>query len=248
MVAHDARPLPALRPDPRRHPFLADARFVLEPDFDRARQRLGTEQRPHPCLEARHERSLPPRVGPGMDRPSRDKAKPGPSQHHTGTAVRIINDPEGLLDFADHVLNPPARYTVPLKIGTRLDPQPDLGNLRIRQPPVAAAAGTVRKPLETLRVVAQHPVAQDLKRHALRPRRLRARRPIHDHRDRTRATGLLRITAALRQIMEFVRTVLGKGYRRRRTHHHPPIVSLPDLTLWTSSGPVTTTYWKYESI
>ena len=58
--------------------------------------------------------------------------------------------------------------------------------------PRAAAAGTARKPLEPFRVVAQHPVAQDLKRHALRPRRLRARSSIHDHRAMIIATARAR--------------------------------------------------------
>ncbi len=94
-----------------------------------------------------------------------------------------MDDPEGLLDFPHDVPNTPARHTVPLTIGTRLDPRADLCDLRLRQAPLAPAAGTIHK---ALRAGAQHPVAQDLKLQALRPRCLRAGRAVHDQRDRAR--------------------------------------------------------------
>ncbi len=247
MVAHDARTLLPIRPDPCRHPLPADARFVLEPDFYRTRQRLRAERRRQLCLELRHERPLPLRVGFGVDRPPRDKAKPGPSEHHTGTALRM-DDPEGLLDFPYDVLNAPARHTVPLKLGTRLDPGADPGDLRVRQPALAPAAREIREAVEALRVVAQHPVAQDLKLHALRPSRLRARRALHDHGDRTRARRLLRVPAVPRKRVELVRCVCRPGYRRCRTHRHPPALVSRSPQSMEVVRTVTPTYWDGESI
>ena len=52
------------------------------------------------------------------------------------------------------------RHTLPLKIGTRLDPCADPGDLRLRQAALAPAARAILKAIEALHIVAQHPVAQ----------------------------------------------------------------------------------------
>ncbi len=131
-----------------------------------------------------------------------------------------MDDPEGLLDFPHDVPNTPARHTVPLTIGTRLGPRADLGDLRLRQAPLAPAAGTIHKASALERSTR---VAQDLS-----SRSCARAASVRDAPSMTiaiaRARGLLRAPAVLRQRMEFVRCVFRPGHRRCRTQQHPPTV------------------------
>ena len=175
-----------------------------------------------------------------------------PSEHYTGTPL-CMDDPEGLLDIPYDFQKAPARFTVPFKIGARFNPSADSSDLRVRQPALAPAALTIRKTLEVLRDVAQCPIAQHLKLHALRPRRLRTGRTLHDHRDRTHARGLLRVPSVLCYIVELDHymflwvigvaalilhpsTVVGRSPQSMEVAQLVTVVYWPGESIWSAPG------------
>ena len=83
----------------------------------------------------------------------------------------------------------------------------------------------IQQTRRTLRVEPDHPVANDLKANATKPRRLRPRPAIVDRRERQKPPHLIAIPAVPRQPSQIVTREIASNLDRRR-HGKPPPFSM----------------------
>ena len=121
MVADDARPSPATRPQARHHAFPANPGLVLEPHLHRARRPARPERRTQPRHRERPEpgpeRRPRPRIARGCS--GRPETRRNLSPGAAGKRSRPHKRPRGLLERPANVANAPPSHAVATHVRTR---------------------------------------------------------------------------------------------------------------------------------